>query len=341
MGLRQGSVVGRRMSVAAVVLIAALAVQSVSASAQGATPSLLAGEQVDGHNSALNAVSCASPSRCVTGGLDLIVQDHGVRSDLSSKLSPDTDEIAAIACASGSSLCEIGDDSGGAYTLSGQTLSSRTQVTSSAGFDAISCPTQTFCIAIDDLGEIYKFSGSGWSYATQLGALAQSTTSLQVSCASQLFCMATLPGSGNAEDYYTWTGTVWGGTHVLENTGAIETGLSCTTTTFCVATDSSDFALRYNGTSWSPTSSRLVSGPHPTISSTSAAPEPFASRPRSRALTRSHRPMARAGRPVRTSRPPTAAMVPAAPTSCATSSMCAIVDQSGNGYTYALPDGTG
>ena len=52
-----------RLGVIGVVLAAGvILLLSVSASAQAATPSLLAGEQVDGHNSALNAVSCASPS---------------------------------------------------------------------------------------------------------------------------------------------------------------------------------------------------------------------------------------------------------------------------------------
>jgi len=161
-----------RLGVIGVVLAAGVIVLlSVSASAQAATPSLLAGEQVDGHNSALNAVSCASPSRCVTGGLDLIIQDHGVRSDLSSQLSSDTNEIASISCAPGTTFCGIADDSGGAYTLSGQTLSSRTQVATTSvnnpnGFNTISCPSQTFCMAIDELGNTFKYSGGTWSSIT-------------------------------------------------------------------------------------------------------------------------------------------------------------------------------
>ena len=198
-----------RLGVMGVVLAAGvILLLSVSASAQAATPSLLAGQQVDGHNSALNTVSCASPSRCVTGGLDLIVQDHGVRSDLSSQLSSDTNEIASISCVPGTTFCGIADDSGGAYTLSGQTLSSRTQVATTSvsnpnGFNTISCPSQTFCMAIDELGNTFKYSGGTWSPITpRLGALAQTTSSLQVSCTSDSFCIAALPGAGNDEDYY-------------------------------------------------------------------------------------------------------------------------------------------
>jgi hypothetical protein len=315
----------------------------VSASAQAATPILLAGEQVDGQNSALNAVSCASPSRCVTGGLDLIVQDHGVRSDLSGQLSSDTNEIASISCVPGTTFCGIADDSGGAYTLSGQTLSSRTQVATTSvvnpnGFDAISCPSQTFCMAIDELGNTFKYNGATWSTASQLGALTQTTSSLQVSCTSASFCIAALRGAGNDEDYYVWNGTSWGPAHSLESTGASITGLSCTSATFCVATDTSDFALKFTGSTWTPTASRLVAGDtlndlfYVSCAGTFCLASSFQS---ADTLTTSDGSTWAAGTNIKTANGGFGA---GGPTSCATASMCAIVDLSGNGYTYAVPD---
>ncbi len=333
-----------RLAVMGVVLAAGvILLLSVSASAQAATPSLLPGEQVDGHNSALNAVSCASPSRCVTGGLDLIVQDHGVRSDLSSQLSSATNEIASISCAPGTTFCGIADDSGGAYTLSDQTLSARTQVATTSvsnpnGFDTISCPSQTFCMAIDELGNTFKYSGGTWSPVTQLGALTQTRSSLQVSCTSSSFCIAALPGAGNAENYYVWDGTTWGSAHVLENTGAVETGLSCTSTTFCVATDTSDFALKFNGTTWTPTASRLVAGTtvndlfYVSCAGTFCLASSFQS---ADTLTTSDGSTWTTGTNIKTANGGFGA---GGPTACATASMCAIVDLSGNGYTYAVPD---
>jgi hypothetical protein len=315
-----------------------------SASAQAATPSLLAGEQVDGQNSALNAVSCASPSRCVTGGLDLIVQDHGVRSDLSSQLSADTDEIASISCVSGTTFCGIADDSGGAYTLSGQTLSSRTQVATTSvgnpnGFDTISCPSQTFCIAIDELGNTFKYSGGTWSFITpRLGALTQTTSSLQVSCTSTSFCIAALPGPGTDEDYYVWNGASWGSVHVLESTGATITGLACTSASFCVATDTSDFALKFNGSTWTSTPSRLVAGDtlndqfYVSCAGTFCLASSFQS---ADTLTTADGSTWTQGTNIKTANGGFGA---GGPTSCATASMCAIVDLSGNGYTYAVPD---
>jgi hypothetical protein len=333
-----------RLGVMGVVLAAGVIVLlAVSASAQAAAPSLLAGEQVDGHNSALNTVSCSSPSRCVTGGLDLIVQDHGVRSELSSQLSSDTNEIASISCVSGTTFCGIADDSGGAYTLSGQTLSSRTQVATTSvaspnGFDTISCPSQTFCMAIDELGNTFKYSGGTWSSITPLGALAKTTSSLQVSCTSDSFCIAALPGASPDEDYYVWNGTVWGAAQVLESTGAIETGLSCTSTTFCVATDTSDFALTFNGTTWTPTATRLTGVDsvndlfYVSCVGTFCLASSFQS---ADTLTTSDGSTWTPGTNIKTANGGFGA---GGPTSCATASMCAIVDLSGNGYTYAVPD---
>jgi hypothetical protein len=335
-----------RLGVMGVVLAAGVIfLLSVSASAQAAAPSLLVGEQVDGHNSGLNAVSCASPSRCVTGGLDLIVQDHGVRSDLSSQLSPDTDEIASISCVAGTTFCGIADDSGGAYTLSGQTLSSRTQVATTSvntpnGFNTISCPSQTFCMAIDELGNTFKYSSGAWSSITpRLGALGQTTSSLQVSCTSDAFCVAALPGAGSAEDYYVWNGTSWGSAHVLESTGAAITALSCTSASFCVATDTSDFALKFTGSSpWTPTASRLTGVDavndlfYVSCAGTFCLASSFET---ADTLTTSDGSTWTPGTNIKTANDGFGA---GGPTSCATASMCAIVDGTGNGYTYAVPD---
>jgi hypothetical protein len=298
-----------RLGVMGVVLAAgAILLLSVSASAQAATPSLLAGEQVDGHNSALNTVSCASASRCVTGGLDLIVQDHAVRSDLSSELSSDTNEIASISCVPGTTFCGIADDSGGAYTLLGSTLSARTQVAASGvAFDAISCATPTFCMAIDELGHTFKDTNGTWSPVTTLGALSTALSGLQVSCVSDQFCIAALPGAGNDEDYYVWNGASWGSAQVLESTGATITGLSCTSASFCVATDTSDFALKFTGSTWTPTASRLVAGTTVNDLFYVSCAGTFCLASSFRAPTRSRRPMARPGRQARTSRRPTAA----------------------------------
>jgi hypothetical protein len=332
---------GRRRLTRLVLAMTLVLSLTVATGAQAAVPGWLGQEQVDPHNSALNTVSCSEPSYCVTGGLDLLVQDHAVRSDLSAQLSSSTDEIAAISCASGSTFCAVADDSGGAYTLSGETLGTRTQVAANGvGFDAVSCPTSSFCMAIDGTGHTFKYSTGTWSAAGTLGSLASDKPDLQVSCTSPTFCVAALRAeSGNNENYYKDEGVSWSGAFLLESTGAMETGLSCTSTTFCVATDSSDFALKFTGGStWTRTASRLVAGNavndlfHVSCAGTFCLASSFQS---ADTLTTSDGSTWTPGTNIKTANGGFGA---GGPTSCATASMCAIVDLSGNGYTYAVPD---
>jgi hypothetical protein len=328
LGCRQG-----RWLAVAITLVVSLA---VAAGARAAAPGWLGQEQVDPHNSALNTASCASPSYCVSGGLDLIVQDNAVQSDLSAQLSSSTDEIAAISCAPGTTFCVVTDDSGGAYTLSGQTLSARTQVAPD-GFDAVSCPTSSFCMAIDLTGNTYKFGSAGWGPAVQLGSLAGQTTGLQMSCVSAQFCVAALPGSGNNENYYTYNGITWSAPSVLESTGAVESGLSCTSSTFCVAADTSDNTETFNGASWS--------APLPHGSGTAQNDHFYVSCAQQFCLADSFED----GNTYLTSdgttwstgsnlKDPSTGNGAGGPTSCTSSTMCVVVDLSGVGDTYALPD---
>jgi hypothetical protein len=304
--------------------------------ARAAVPGWLGQEQVDEHNSALNAVSCSAPSYCVTGGLDLVVQDHAVRSDLSTQLSSETDEIAAISCVSASTFCAVTDDSGGAYTLSGETLSARTHLADD-GFDAVSCPTTSFCMAIDDAGHTFKYSSGSWSPGATLGSLPSETSDLQVSCASAQFCLAALPGSGDDEDYYKYNGTIWTGPSVLESTGAVETGLSCTSSTFCVAADTSDNTEKFNGSSWtSPqlhgTGSSLNDQFSVSCAGTFCLADSFEDG--STYLTSDGTTWS-AGSNLKD---PDTGDGAGGPTSCTSSTMCVVVDLSGVGNTYALPD---
>jgi hypothetical protein len=331
-GVRSGSV--RRWPIA---FAAALALSLTFASgAQAAVPGWLGQEQVDPHNSALNTVSCSSPSFCVAGGLDLVVQDHAVQTDISSELSSDTDEVAAISCAASTTFCAVTDDSGGAYTLTGETLSARTQVASN-GFDAVSCPLSSFCMAIDALGNTFRLSGGVWVPASKLGSLASTLSDLQLSCVSAQFCLATLPGSGNDEDYYTYNGSNWSGASVLESTGAVESGLSCTSSTFCVAADTSDNTLKFNGASWtSPqhqgSGTTLNDQFYVSCAGTFCLEDSFEDG--STYLTSDGSTWS----PGANLKDPDTGNGAGGPTACTSSTMCVVVDLSGIGNTYALPD---
>jgi hypothetical protein len=321
-----------RQRVTRLVLAMTLVLSLTVATAARAAPGLLGPEQVDSH--ALNTVSCSAPSHCATGGRDLVVQDHAVRSDLSGQLSPSTEKITAISCASGTNFCAVTDDSGGTYTLSGETLSARSQLAGVGhGFDAVSCPTSSFCMAIDDTGNTFKYSGGTWSSVATVGSLATATSGLQVSCVSEAFCVAALPGSGSDEDYSEYNGSNWSPPALLQAKVAEETGLSCTSKTFCVGSDAADHTEIFSGSAWA------ASQPHTELTTTSDqfsvscsgtfcladSPEEGSTFLSSDGTTWSPGPSltgAAAGGPV----------------SCASSTMCAIVSASGFADTYALPD---
>jgi hypothetical protein len=309
----------------------------VATGARAAVSGWLGQEQIDQHNSALNTVSCSGPSYCVAGGLDLIVQDHAVRSDLSGQLSPSTAEIAAISCASHSTFCAVTDDSGGAYTLSGEALSARTQVTVNEGFDAVSCPTTSFCAAIDGTGDTFRYSGGTWSPTATLGSLSQDTGDLQVSCVSAQFCIAALPGATNDENYYTYNGTSWSGASVLESTGAVESGLSCTSSTFCVAADTSDNTEKFNGSSWTApqhhgTGTALDDQFSVSCAGTFCLADSFED---GNTYLTSDGTTWSAGSNLKD---PDTGAGSGGPTSCTSSAICVVVDLGGGGNTYALPD---
>jgi hypothetical protein len=125
---------------------------------------------------------------------------------------------------------------------------------------------------------------------------------------------------------------------VLENTGAVETGLSCTSSTFCVATDTSDFALKFNGTTWTRTASRVIPGTtandqfYVSCSATFCLASSFESADTATTADGSTWTL---GTNISTANDGYGS---GGPMSCASATLCAIVDLSGDGYTYALPD---
>jgi hypothetical protein len=110
---------------------------------------------------------------------------------------------------------------------------------------AVSCPTATFCAAGDVYGHVSYYNGRQWSSLRQ----PQLTGSASViACTSSRFCMAFGWVGSSA---MTYNGRSWSTPVVIDpGTNGLE-GLSCATSSFCIATDGSGNVLRYNGRSWS------------------------------------------------------------------------------------------
>lgn len=154
------------------------------------------------------------------------------------------------------------------------------EVDPSAGLNAISCPTTTFCMAVGDSGAAVSYSDGTWS---QPATVESPNTYLQaVSCASSAFCVAldnhgypityasgtwSAPGtislasvscpvsgfcigvdySGNA---YTYSGGAWSSADDIDGTNKL-TGVSCATSSLCIVTDATGQAITYSNGAWS------------------------------------------------------------------------------------------
>ena len=119
---------------------------------------------------------------------------------------------------------------------------------------AVSCPTTTFCMAVDNQGYASTFSGSEWSTPTSIDTNAASTVNDAmgtVSCASASFCVA----GDDLDDVYTYNGSTWTAADQLnpsQTSSSVSFSVSCPTTSFCLAVDGDFNSYTYNGSTWTP-----------------------------------------------------------------------------------------
>jgi hypothetical protein len=101
---------------------------------------------------------------------------------------------------------------------------------SGAGFlSSVSCPSASFCMAVDGSGNALSYNGSAWSTPVSING----TNSLNsVSCPSASFCMA-VDGSGNALSY---NGSAWSTPVSINGTNSLNS-VSCPSASFCMAGD--------------------------------------------------------------------------------------------------------
>jgi hypothetical protein len=113
------------------------------------------------------------------------------------------------------------------------------------GLNSVSCPTTSFCLAIDTGGDVYSYVRGTWSAPRQIDS---SASLIQVSCATTSFCAAITSG---ATAYIDSNGT-WSASQ-LTGTGdnpANLTAVSCPVAGFCLATGEYD-AYTYSAGTWS------------------------------------------------------------------------------------------
>src|SRR4029077_10829362 len=99
---------------------------------------------------------------------------------------------------------------------------------------AVSCPSPTFCMMLDQNANAFAFDGSAWSAAgTEVMGVPASVTAL--SCASAVFCLAA--GGVGTGLVFTYNGIGWSaGQDVTGGLYAIPS-LSCPSLSLCAGID--------------------------------------------------------------------------------------------------------
>jgi hypothetical protein len=221
-------------------------------------------------------LSCSSSSFC------LAVDNSGNAfsydgTSWSAAASPGLDSVT-VSCAS-PTFC-VAAAGGQATIFDGSSWSAPVTVSAADQIVSVSCPSDSFCMAVSAAGMAYTYTSSGWDTGT---AFEAGVPSVQVSCASATLCAAvTTSGAAFLYDgswdtgallnssgpmnsvscplgtsfcialsdgsYYTSDGTTWSAATSLDPGKA--SVLSCATATYCMMTDGTNvFVL--DGTTWS------------------------------------------------------------------------------------------
>jgi len=101
---------------------------------------------------------------------------------------------------------------------------------------SVSCPTTTFCMAVDDAGNALIYTNGTWSTPDYIDTNEDLAS---VSCPTTTFCMAV-----GFTDALTYTNGTWSTPDNIDPNGGGPNSVSCPTTTFCMAVGSGYFVAR-------------------------------------------------------------------------------------------------
>ncbi len=119
------------------------------------------------------------------------------------------------------------------------------QVDANWGLESVSCPSASFCAAVDNMGYVVTYQSGAWTTPLHLDSSSQGGLTA-ISCVSSTFCVA-VSGIGRA---VTYNGGSWSSPVGIDGAQPI-TSISCSSSAFCVAVDQGGDAVSYNGGSWS------------------------------------------------------------------------------------------
>jgi RHS repeat-associated protein len=169
---------------------------------------------------------------------------NGTTNKWSSPASFDAAGAPEFVSCPSSSFCMAVDGSGNDLTWNGTIWSAATNFDGANMVTSVSCRASNFCIAVDDAGNAFTYNGS-WTQPKDIDGTRELTA---VSCNSSGFCVA-VDNHGNA---VIRSGGNWALPQGINGTTPLW-GVSVVSSSFAVAVDEDGNALMYNGSSWSTT----------------------------------------------------------------------------------------
>jgi hypothetical protein len=146
------------------------------------------------------------------------------------------------------SFCVAVDINGHALTYNGSSWSAPVSI-DAVGLFSVSCPSSSFCAAVNVInGDAVTYNGSSWSAPVSIDSSGEPDG---VSCASPSFCVAVdINGLAHNGRALTYNGSSWSAPVSIDPSSSL-TSVSCVSPSFCVAVDNRANSLTYNGSSWS------------------------------------------------------------------------------------------
>ena len=185
----------------------------------------------------LEAVGCAPSGYCAA--VDAEGNAFAFSGNAWNATSGDWGSVSAISCVT-PSFCM--SSSGGISQWNGEQWSMPDSFGNSSSFAGVSCPTTSFCTAVDDSGGALRWNGLTWSGQSRIEPGQTSLTTLGptptgVSCPSTNFCAVSDSSGGVVQ----WVDNTWSRGDV-DGSGHL-TAISCPSASFCVAVDHSGRAM--------------------------------------------------------------------------------------------------
>jgi hypothetical protein len=208
-------------------------------------------------NFAVTLMTCTSASFCLALGSNYKTGVAGTTEWTGSTWTqprtlgaPPTGVVRSLSCAS-PTFCEA-LSTGAAYTWDGRRWSSATSLvdasaTGTTDVTSVSCPSSSFCMAVDTAGDAFVFNGHRWSAPVHFDSTpsnGDTSGPSSVSCSSPTSCMV-VDGDGYA---LRWNGSAW--VTPVDVTPPLLHAVSCSAENWCLAMDSNSYASTWNGRTW-------------------------------------------------------------------------------------------